>query len=200
MSRVPACGHVAAAVSRVPRQRGHAMTYAAHVARQRGLAMRSPMRRDAASSLGNSMLADTDFTLRYEVSLLVFMRILIAPDKFKESLTAKQVASAIRDGFHSVFPEANFDIVPVADGGEGTAEIFLESLGGHRVEVAAHDALGRSVTASYSWIPGSELAVIDMSSASGLWRIADTERNPSRASTFGTGELMADASRTAQGI
>ena len=71
------------------------------------------------------------------------MRILIAPDKFKESLTAKQVASAIRDGFHSVFPEANFDIVPVADGGEGTAEIFLEALGGRRVEVAAHDALGR---------------------------------------------------------
>jgi glycerate 2-kinase len=121
------------------------------------------------------------------------MRILIAPDKFKESLTARQVASAIRDGFHSVFPEASFDIVPVADGGEGTAEIFLESLGGHRVEVAAHDALGRSVTASYSWIPDSKLAVIDMSSASGLWRVAATERNPSRASTFGTGELMADA-------
>jgi glycerate 2-kinase len=126
-------------------------------------------------------------------ALLVSMRILIAPDKFKGSLTAKEVAYAIRDGFHSVFPEANFDIVPVADGGEGTAEIFLESLGGQRVEVAAHDALGRSVTASYSWIPSSELAVIDMSSASGLWRIADTERNPSRASTFGTGELMADA-------
>jgi glycerate kinase len=121
------------------------------------------------------------------------MRILIAPDKFKESLTAKQVASAIRDGFHSVFPEANFDIVPVADGGEGTAEIFLEALGGRRTEIAAHDPLGRAVTASYSWISNSELAVIDMSSASGLWRIADTERDPSRASTFGTGELMADA-------
>ena len=85
------------------------------------------------------------------------MRILIAPDKFKESLTAKQVASAIRDGFHSVFPEANFDIVPVADGGEGTAEIFLEVLGGHRIEIAAHDALGRAVTASYSWIPTANL-------------------------------------------
>jgi glycerate kinase len=121
------------------------------------------------------------------------MRILIAPDKFKESLTAKQVASAIRDGFHSVFPEASFDIVPVADGGEGTAEIFLEALGGHRIKIAAHDALGRAVTASYSWIPNSELAVIDMSSASGLWQIAGTERDPSRASTFGTGELMADA-------
>jgi glycerate 2-kinase len=121
------------------------------------------------------------------------MRILIAPDKFKESLTAKEVASAIRDGFHSVFPEADFDLVPIADGGEGTAEIFLEALGGRWVEVAAHDAHGRPITASYAWIPGRELAVIDMSSASGLWRIVDAERNPCRASTFGTGELMADA-------
>ena len=121
------------------------------------------------------------------------MRILIAPDKFKESLTAKQVASAIRDGFHSVFPEASFDIVPVADGGEGTAGIFLEALGGDWVEVDTHDALGRPVKASYAWIPSGEIAVIDMSAASGLWRIADTERDPSRASTFGTGDLMADA-------
>ena len=121
------------------------------------------------------------------------MRILIAPDKFKGSLTAIEVASAIRDGFFSVFPDARFDIVPVADGGEGTAEIFREALGGQRVEVSAHDALGRPVTASYAWIPSSEVAVIDMSSASGLWRIADAERDPRRASTFGTGELMVDA-------
>lgn len=123
------------------------------------------------------------------------MRILIAPDKFKESLSAKEAASAIRDGLHCVFSEASFDIVPVADGGEGTAEIFRESLGGDWVEVAAHDALGRPVTASYAWIPGSELAVIDMSSASGLWRIPSDERNPSRSTTVGTGELMADAMR-----
>ncbi len=121
------------------------------------------------------------------------MRILIAPDKFKESLTAKEVASAIRDGFRLVFPEADFDLVPIADGGEGTAEIFLEALDGRWVEITAQDALGRPVTASYAWIPGRELAVIDMSSASGLWRIADAERNPLRASTFGTGVLMADA-------
>jgi glycerate kinase len=121
------------------------------------------------------------------------MRILIAPDKFKSSLTSKEVASAIRDGFHSVFLEASFDVVPVADGGEGTAGIFLEALGGDWVDVATHDALGRPVKASYAWIPSGEIAVIDMSSASGLWRIADTERDPSRASTFGTGDLMADA-------
>jgi glycerate 2-kinase len=125
--------------------------------------------------------------------LIKLMRILIAPDKFKGSLTAKEAAEAIRDGFHSVLPEATFDIVPIADGGEGTADIFRESLGGERVEILSHDALGRPVTSAYSWIPESKIAVIDMSSASGLWRIADVERNPLQASTFGTGELMADA-------
>jgi len=121
------------------------------------------------------------------------MRILIAPDKFKESLTAMQVAAALRDGFHSVLAEASFDIVPVADGGEGTAGIFHEALGGDWVEVATHDALGRPVKASYAWIPSGEFAVIDMSAASGLWRIPADERDPSHSSTFGTGELALDA-------
>ena len=80
------------------------------------------------------------------------MQILIAPDKFKESLTAQKVAAAIRDGFRSVFAEASFDLVPVADGGEGTAGIFLEALGGRWVEVDAHDPLGRPIMASYAWI------------------------------------------------
>jgi glycerate 2-kinase len=121
------------------------------------------------------------------------MRILVAPDKFKGSLTAREAALAIRDGFQFVLPQASFDIVAIADGGEGTAEIFRESLGGQCLEVAAHDALGRPVESPYSWVPDRQLGVIDMSSASGLWRIADGERNPWRASTFGTGELMADA-------
>ncbi len=121
------------------------------------------------------------------------MRILIAPDKFKESLTAQKVAAAIRDGFRSVFAEASFDLVPMADGGEGTAGIFLEALGGRWVEVDTHDPLGRPIVASYAWIDSAKLAVIDMSAASGLWRVAANERDPWHASTFGTGELMADA-------
>jgi glycerate 2-kinase len=121
------------------------------------------------------------------------MRILIAPDKFKESLTANEVASALRDGFRSVFADANFDVIPVADGGEGTAEIFLEAMGGEWVEVATHDALGRPINASYAWISSGNVAVIDMSAASGLWRIPAEARDPSRSTTFGTGELAADA-------
>lgn len=121
------------------------------------------------------------------------MRILIAPDKFKESLTASQVAEAICEGFRSVFATATFDIVPVADGGEGTAEIFLGALGGNWVDVDTQDALGRAIKASYAWISSGEIAVIDMSAASGLWRVATGERDPLHSSTLGTGELAADA-------
>ncbi|HEY5742849.1 MAG TPA: glycerate kinase [Terrimicrobiaceae bacterium] len=123
------------------------------------------------------------------------MRILIAPDKFKESLTASQVANAIRDGFQSVFRDASFEIVPVADGGEGTSGIFLDALSGNWVEVDCHDALGRPIKASYAWISKRSLAVIDMSAASGLWRIAREVRDPLHSTTFGTGELAADAIR-----
>jgi glycerate 2-kinase len=121
------------------------------------------------------------------------MQILIAPDKFKESLTAQEVAYAIRDGVSAVLPQANFDIVPVADGGEGTAGIFLGALGGEWVEAATHDAVGRPITASYAWMGDRKLAVIEMSAASGLWRIESNQRDPLRAHTLGTGELIADA-------
>jgi glycerate 2-kinase len=123
------------------------------------------------------------------------MQILIAPDKFKESLSAQQAANAIRDGFSAVFAEANFDVVPVADGGEGTAGIFIEALDGEWIEAATHDALGRSIDASYAWIGDRKLAVIEMSAASGLWRIKPDERDPLHADTLGTGELIADAIR-----
>jgi len=121
------------------------------------------------------------------------VRILIAPDKFKGSLDAAQAAEAIRDGFRRVFPEAAYVLAPIADGGEGTAAIFRNELGGELVEAAAHDALGRPIKASYTWQAEKKLAVIEMSEASGLWRLQPAERDPLKASTFGTGELMADA-------
>jgi glycerate kinase len=121
------------------------------------------------------------------------MRILISPDKFKGSLPAGAVAVAIRAGFARVFPEAQFDLAPIADGGEGTAEIFCEALGGKKVTAAAHDALGRPVEAAYIRFPERRLALVEMSEASGLWRLRTEELNPLRASTFGTGELMAQA-------
>ncbi len=121
------------------------------------------------------------------------MRILIAPDKFKGSLKAREAAVAIREGFSRIFPEAHYDLSPIADGGEGTAAIFHDSMAGEEIQTHAHDALGRPISGTYSWFSDKNLAVIEMSQASGLWRLLASELNPLEATTFGTGELMADA-------
>lgn len=121
------------------------------------------------------------------------MRILLAPDKFKGSLSAAEVAESLQRGFLKVWPAATFDSAPIADGGEGTAEVFRHDFAGEEITAPAHDPLGRPISATYTWLPETRTAVIDMSSASGLWRIAESELSPTTASTFGTGELMRDA-------
>ena len=122
------------------------------------------------------------------------MNFLIAPDKFKGSLTAVQAAAAIRRGVERAAPDARCREMPIADGGEGTAEALLAATGGEWITTSAHDCLGRPVEASYAWLPGG-VAAIDMSNASGLWRVAANERDILRASTFGTGELVLHAAR-----
>ncbi len=118
------------------------------------------------------------------------MRILIAPDKFKGSLTSAEAAAAIEAGFHRVFPDLSATRIPLADGGEGTAALFREALGGQRIEATVSDPLGRPVTADFTSLPRTKEAVIEMSAASGLWRLTEPERNPLRTSTRGTGELL----------
>lgn len=121
------------------------------------------------------------------------MRLLLAPDKFKGSLAASNVAAALQRGFQSVWTDATCESVPIADGGEGTAEVFRHDFGGEEITVPCHDALGCEISAAYTWLPLIHTAVIDMSAASGLWRIPEAELSPLQASTFGTGELMRDA-------
>ena len=121
------------------------------------------------------------------------MRILIAPDKFKGSLSALAAAEAIARGFRAVWPDATMDLAPIADGGEGFAEALATALGAEWMNVRSVDAIGRPIDARYAWRSGEKLAVIEMSEASGLWRIAPEEREPLRADTFGTGLLLADA-------
>ncbi len=121
------------------------------------------------------------------------MKILVAPDKFKGSLTAAGAADALVAGWREIFPDATFDRVPLADGGEGTAEVFFSCPGALRRQVSCPDALGRSGNAEYVWIPQERLAVIEMSAASGLARIPESERNILRSSTWGTGLLLLDA-------
>ncbi len=123
------------------------------------------------------------------------VRILVAPDKFKGSLSAMQAVEAICMGLERALPEARLHKLPLADGGEGTASLFIQAFGGQMVECETTDPLGRPVRATYAWTPSMRQAVIEMSAASGLWRLQADERDPLRATTFGTGTLIIDAAR-----
>ena len=121
------------------------------------------------------------------------MRILIAPDKFKGALNAREVAENIAKGLRDALPDARIDIVPMADGGEGTAEAICEARGGSWLKCKAHDPLGREIEARYAWIEDGQLAVMEMSEAAGMRRLSESERDPVRATTFGVGEMILDA-------
>jgi glycerate 2-kinase len=123
------------------------------------------------------------------------MRILIAPDKFKGSLSAREVAENIEAGLRGVLPNAQIDIVPVADGGEGTADVIGQACAGERVNCEAHDAIGREIAADYVWLSDRATAVMEMSAAAGMWRIKPDERDLLCADTFGVGEMIKDAVR-----
>ena len=123
------------------------------------------------------------------------MRILIAPDKFKGSLGAKEVGANIEVGLRETLPNAQIEIVPVADGGEGTAAVIANALQAALMECPAHDPLGREIRARYAWLNPDQLAVMEMSEAAGLRRLAPNERDPEFSSTFGVGEMLRDAAR-----
>lgn len=123
------------------------------------------------------------------------MIILIAPDKFKGSLSAREVAESIAAGVRQVLPNVFIDKMPVADGGEGTVEVICQACGGEWVTCGAHDALGRPIEAHYVWLRERATAVMEMSEAAGMWRIAAEERDLFRANTYGVGEMMKDAAR-----
>jgi glycerate kinase len=123
------------------------------------------------------------------------MRILIAPDKFKGALGAREVAENIAAGLRDVLADPKIDIVPVADGGEGTAEVICSALGGSWLKCKVHDPIGREVEARYAYVSERTLALMEMSEAAGLRRLSDSERDPLRASTFGVGELILAATK-----
>src|SRR5919204_4041244 len=99
------------------------------------------------------------------------MRILIAPDKFKGALDARAVAENIAKGLLDVLPAAEIELVPMADGGEGTAEAICEARGGSWVKCKAHDPIGREIEARYGWIDDGKLAVMEMSETAGMRRL-----------------------------
>lgn len=119
------------------------------------------------------------------------MHIVIAPDSFKESLSAVDAAAAIEAGFREIFPDAIYVTVPMADGGEGTVDALTAATGGRRVDLAATGPLGEQVAAFYGLGGGAEpVAVIEMAAASGLELVPPGRRDPLRATSRGTGELI----------
>ena len=123
------------------------------------------------------------------------MRILIAPDKFKGSLSARQVAEHIALGIRDVIPDAQIEIAPVADGGEGTAEAIYKARGGEWVTCRAHGPLGNPIEARYVWLSENASAVIEMSEVAGLRALKDGVRDVLRANTFGVGEMLLDGAK-----
>jgi len=118
-------------------------------------------------------------------------RFLVAPDSFKGTFAAAEVAEAIAAGVEATDGEA--DRCPVADGGEGTMAVLLEALGGELRGARVHDPLRRPIEASFAILGDGETAVVEVAQASGLPLLAPEERDPERADTFGTGELIAAA-------
>jgi glycerate kinase len=121
------------------------------------------------------------------------MKILLAPDSFKDSLSAKKVAEAIRTGILHELPEADMKILPMADGGEGTVEALVDATRGNSFEVRVEDALRRDISAKFGILGDKQTAVIEMASASGIEHLKPEERNPWRTTSFGTGQLIRNA-------
>ena len=119
------------------------------------------------------------------------MKVIVAIDSFKGCLTSKEANGAAAEGIRSVFPEAEVVEVPVSDGGEGYMEAFHAAVGGQLEEVTVRDPLMRLITAKY--LLHNEMAVIEIAKASGLTLLAKEERNPMVATSYGTGQLVADA-------
>ena len=118
------------------------------------------------------------------------MKIVVAPDSFKGSVSALEAANAMEQGLRRVFPDAVIDKIPMADGGEGTVQSLVDATGGHLRTQRVLAPLGNEVDAQFGILADGETAVIEMAAASGLTLVAPHERNPLRTTTYGTGQLI----------
>lgn len=121
------------------------------------------------------------------------MKIVIAPDSYKESLSALEVATAIELGFREIWPEADYVKIPVADGGEGTVEAMVAATAGRLVHVDVTGPLGSRVQAFYGLSGDRRSAFIEMAAASGLALVPVGSRDPLKTTSRGTGELIRHA-------
>lgn len=118
------------------------------------------------------------------------MRVVIAPDSYKESMSALTAAECIRQGIQKVFPAAECLLVPMADGGEGTAECLMHSQQGEKISCQVTNPLGKQIQADYIWIEKSKTAVIEVAKACGMMLIPSEEKDPEAATSYGVGELI----------
>jgi len=118
------------------------------------------------------------------------MKIVIAPDSYKGSLTALEVADAIKEGIKRVLPGAEIDEVPMADGGEGTVQALVDATDGQMITQEVCDPLGKKIKADFGILGDGKTAVIEMAAASGLPLVPEGKRNPMLTTTYGTGELI----------
>ena len=121
------------------------------------------------------------------------MKIVIAPDSYKESLSALEVAAAIEAGFSEIFPDAEYVKIPVADGGEGTVEAMVAATQGSIVRLTVTGPLGAPVEAFYGLSGDERSAFIEMAAASGLELVPSAQRDPLITNSYGTGELIKNA-------
>lgn len=121
------------------------------------------------------------------------MHILVAPNAFKNSLDAKKAAIAISDGLLKSKLSCTTTLFPVADGGDGTADLLIDHLQGEHLFAAVHDPLGRMIKTSFGWSEKYETAIIELATASGLRLLKPGEYDPIKTSTRGTGELIREA-------
>mgnify|MGYP001095682378 CR=1 FL=1 len=118
------------------------------------------------------------------------MRIVLAPNAFKGSMSAMQAALAMEQGVRQAYPGAEVLRVPVADGGDGLTEVLIEALGGEAKVVTVCGPLGEPVQATLCHVPALGLAVVEMAAASGLALLDPRHRDPTRTTSYGTGELI----------
>ncbi len=121
------------------------------------------------------------------------MRVTVAIDSFKGSLTTFEAGKAAEEGIRKVCKNAQVNVLPIADGGEGTVNAIVAATGGNLERVLVCDPLGRPIEAEYGIIPKTKTAVIEMSAAAGITLVEEKERNPLNATTFGVGQMILDA-------
>lgn len=121
------------------------------------------------------------------------MKVVIAIDSFKGSLSSMEAGTAIREGILNIRSDVNVVVKPLADGGEGTTDALIEGLGGEKVFLTVTGPLNREVTACYGYIKETKTAIIEMASAAGITLISRDERDPLKATTKGVGEMLCHA-------